>query len=155
MARESKDEYFLKLAELVATQSTCIRRAVGAVLTNKHGHVLATGYNGVPRGRPHCNEPSNGGHPYACPGAKATTGTKLEECDATHAEQNALLQCRDVETIETCYVTVSPCIHCIKLLMNTSCTRIVTRGIYDGRPLDLWTENGRRAFVVLQPRLDL
>src|SRR5690606_13510070 len=103
--------------------STCARKSkrpgVGCVLVNAAGEVLATGYNGVPRGFPHCDE----GHP--CPGANAASGTQLHECFAVHAEQNALLQCRDVNEIHTAYVTDAPCEHCVKLLLNTSCVRIV------------------------------
>jgi len=61
----------------------------------------------------------------ACFGAKSASGTNLDSCEAIHAEQNALLQCRDVHEIDTVYCTDSPCITCIKLLMNTSCKKIV------------------------------
>lgn len=62
---------------------------------------------------------------HACPGANAPSGQGLDACQAIHAEQNALLQCRDVYAIHTAYVTASPCITCCKLLLNTSCERIV------------------------------
>lgn len=65
------------------------------------------------------------GYPYACPGAGSPSGTNLDGCRAIHAEQNALLQCRDVRAIHTCYVTASPCLTCVKLLLNTGCRRIV------------------------------
>jgi dCMP deaminase len=58
---------------------------------------------------------------------------------ATHAEQNALLQCRDVEQIDTCYTTASPCITCVKLLMNTGCRSIVFAEEYPHpEAMDLW-----------------
>lgn len=162
--RPDHDTYFTRMAALVATRATCLRRAVGAVLVNSRGHVLATGYNGVAAGRPHCNhhdmfDPV--GYPHACPGATAPSGQKLDECEAIHAEQNALLQCRDVFDIDTCYVTVSPCIHCTKLLLNTSCRRIVAASIYDQRAADLWTDSGRELVVMpaeliqVQKELDL
>ncbi len=137
MTRMSRDEWALELAKLCAQRSTCLRRAVGCVLVNARGHVLATGYNGVASGMPHCNRWVNDGiaamfdgpvqvdYPHACPGARSPSGTNLDGCQAIHAEQNALLQCRDPFQIDTCYVTVSPCITCTKLLMNTSCRRIV------------------------------
>lgn len=132
---KSRDEFYMQQALLIATRSTCFRRECGCVLTNHRGHVLSTGYNGRPSGMPHCNEmvyqqaqnidmkvPV---YPHQCKGANLPSGTGLDACEAVHAEQNALLQCRDVWDIETCYTTASPCIHCVKLLMNTSCRRIV------------------------------
>lgn len=162
--RPNHDTYFTRMAALVATRSTCLRRAVGAVLVNSRRHVLATGYNGVAAGRPHCNhhdmfDPV--GYPHACKGATAPSGQKLDKCEAIHAEQNALLQCRDVFDIDTCYVTVSPCIHCTKLLLNTSCRRIVTASIYDQRAAFLWIDSGRELVVMpadlvqVQKELDL
>lgn len=118
--RPSRDEYFLRMAELVATRATCPRRNVGCVLTNERNHVIATGYNGVPMGISHCNEDN-----HQCAGAHAPSGTSLDLCIATHAEANALMQCGNVWDIHTCYCTASPCIHCLKLLMNSSCRRIV------------------------------
>lgn len=154
--RPSRDEYFLKMAELVATRSTCLRRNVGCVLINSRGHVLATGYNGVAAGLPHCNHENKafymaidasdegfrpGGIQYlnACPGANSPSGTNLDGCEAIHAEENALLQCRDVWEIETCYCTTAPCFSCLKKLRNTSATRIVFLEDYPhSKSKDLW-----------------
>lgn len=148
--RATSDRYFMDMAELVSTRSTCLRRAVGCVLVNARNHVLSTGYNGVARHMPHCNEydlfhPT--GFPHACEGAHSKSGTDLNLCKAIHAEQNALLQCRDVFEIDTCYVTVSPCVHCMKLLLNTSCTRIVAPTIYDEEATNLWLAAGRTLVV--------
>ncbi len=118
MARISADEYFLEMAQLVAGRATCSRRKVGCVLVNERKHVIATGYNGNAAGQPHCID-------HACPGAGLPSGTGLELCEAIHAEANALLQCRNVYEIDTAYVTASPCMHCVKLLLNTSCKRII------------------------------
>ena len=130
--RPDRDETFLMVADVLAVRTTCLRRGVGCVLTNKRGHVLSTGYNGVASGVRHCNfqpRPIAGGvteaFPYACAGAGADSGSRLDDCQAIHAEANALLQCPDVHQIETCYVTVAPCISCVKLLLGTSCQRIV------------------------------
>ena len=117
--RECKEDWGLAIAKLVATRSTCARRNVGCVLVDHKHRILATGYNGVASGQPHCNE----GHP--CPGATAPSGTKLDACYALHAEQNALLQCRNPDAINTCYCTTAPCMTCTKLLLNTSCQRIL------------------------------
>jgi dCMP deaminase len=117
--RISRDEWGLKLAQLTSLRSTCLRRQVGCVLTDSRGIVLATGFNGVPAGFPHCNE----GHP--CPGADAPSGQSLDQCRAIHAEQNALIQLTRPYEVATVYTTTFPCTHCIKMLMNTSASRIV------------------------------
>lgn len=159
--RPTKDQWGLQLALVTAQRATCCRRSVGCVLVNARGHVLATGYNGVAAGVPHCNEMVEIGsdfkvvsrnplvempqrmvpsYPNACAGAIATPGTALELCEAIHAEQNALLQCRDPWSIHTAYVTASPCVTCVKLLLNTSCERIVfaERYAHDGPAQELW-----------------
>ena len=160
--RPSIEEYFLSLAVLVSTRATCLRRSVGCVLVDKRRHVLATGYNGVAAGMPHCNDitgydvigdlHSTANDKYkpiynhACQGAYAASGSKLDDCGAIHAEQNALLQCRDVWEIETAYVTVSPCLTCTKLLLNTSCSQIVFTERYEAhydQARSLWLGAGR------------
>lgn len=154
MTRITRDAWAMELAQVTARRSTCLRRAVGCVLLDGRGHVLATGYNGVAAGQPHCNEVTGEGydgdldvllHAHACPGAWAPSGTQLDNCRAIHAEQNALLQCRDVHLIQTCYVTTSPCMTCTKLLLNTSCREIVFRSPYPGLDAtrDLWVGAGR------------
>ena len=157
--RPNRDDYFLSMAKLVSTRSTCLRRSVGCVLVNSRNHVLSTGYNGVAAGMAHCNEAdpfSDIGYPNACGGAAAKSGEDLHLCKAIHAEQNALLQCRDVYAIDTCYVTVSPCMHCMKLLMNTSCQRIVAYAMYDMHAIELWRAMGRKIeFAIAQKLSDV
>lgn len=136
--RPEIDEYFSMMALLVATRGTCPRRKVGCVLVSKDARVLATGYNGVPSGFKHCiDEP--------CPGAKYKSGQGLDKCEAIHAEQNALLRAGDVTKIETAYCTTAPCIHCLKLLLNTSCQRIVFSEDYAHSETSrlLWEKAGR------------
>ena len=116
--RQPADFYFLRMALLVSERGTCVRRKVGCILVNKKNHVLATGYNGNPSGFSHCLD-------NPCKGANSTSGKDLDKCEAIHAEQNALLQCKDVYDVHTVYCTVSPCIHCVKLLLNTSTKKIV------------------------------
>jgi dCMP deaminase len=138
--RPSKDETWLLIAIELSKQSTCLRRNVGCVLIDAHGEVDGTGWNGVARGEPHCNEEivhyqsiesaMRGNtqritHPHACPGAIAESGTNLDGCEALHAEQNALSQCTNKWNLATCYCTASPCMTCVKMLMNTSVRRIV------------------------------
>ena len=116
--RPPTDFYFLRMALLVSERGTCVRRKVGCILVNKKNHVLATGYNGNPSGFSHCLD-------NPCKGANSKSWKDLDKCEAIHAEQNALLQCKDVYDIHTVYCTVSPCIHCVKLLLNTSAKNIV------------------------------
>ena len=153
MTRPTRDQWGLQLAQITASRSTCLRRSVGCVLVNKRGHILATGYNGVASGAKHCNEITmprtitsftTGYFKNACPGAQSPSGTNLDGCQAIHAEQNALLQCRDVWEIETCYTTTAPCMTCVKLLLNTSCQRIVFAEEYPHtEAAGLWVDAGR------------
>jgi len=143
--RSPKEWYFLKMAFLVSERGTCARRKVGCVLVNSKNHVLATGYNGVASGQEHCID-------KPCKGAEFKSGEGLDICRAIHAEQNALLQCKDVYDIETIYCTVSPCIHCIKLLLNTSVKHVVFGEKYtDCEALgDYWMNNkkdGRWTYI--------
>lgn len=154
--RPDLDRYFIDMARLVASRSTCVRRHVGCVLVDARNHVLATGYNGVPAGAIHCNEPevlslpthTRLAFPHACAGAGAASGTQLDACLAIHAEQNAILQCRDVYTIAKAYVTAFPCPSCAKLLLNTSCREVVYLEPYgEGEGLDMWVKAGRLAVM--------
>lgn len=136
-SRPSVDEYFTDMAKLVSSRGTCCRRKVGCVLVNSKNHVLATGYNGKPRNMLHCIEDP-------CEGVNYPSGQGLDSCFAVHAEQNAMLQCKDVYEIETAYITASPCITCVKLLLNTSCKRIVFIEEYPhDEPKRLWESMGR------------
>lgn len=121
--RPSLDQYYLAMADVIATRGTCARRRVGCVLVDPRGIVLATGYNGRPRGWPHCLE-------TPCFAAASASGVDLDGCEAIHAEQNALLRCANVDAIHACYVSVAPCVTCVKLLLNTGCRRIVFGALY-------------------------
>ena len=161
--RPDLDTYFMCIAGVVATRATCLRRSVGCVLVDTRKHILATGYNGVAVGQPHCNEAmtlmGNDGkagvtYPHACDAAFAPSGISLDACQAIHAEQNALLQCHDVWQIETCYVTTMPCVSCLKLLLSTSCARIVYGESYLAHQhlvRDMWVTRAGRQLVRLEP----
>jgi dCMP deaminase len=137
MSRPSRDQVFLRMVNDFRERSTCARRQVACILVNARGHQLASGYNGVPSGWPHCTD-------VPCGGAHHATTQGLDDCEAIHAEQNALLQCPDVYKIDTCYVTDSPCVHCVKLLLNTSCKRIVASTLYSEKAKELWLRDGRQ-----------
>lgn len=146
--RPTHDDYFISMAILASSRASCARRKVGCVIVDEHNHVLATGYNGVARGETHCTE-------QPCLGANAPSGQGLELCEAIHAEQNALLQCRDKEAITTVYCTTAPCVHCIKLLMNTSCHEIVFMENYphSDSSRELWERTGSRVWRQYVPEL--
>lgn len=141
--RPTRDEWALSVAKLTAERATCHRRRVGCVLLNARGHVLATGYNGNAAGLAHCNELVGAGFPNRCPGSDAPAG-KPNGCQSIHAEQNALLQCRDVYAIDAAFITDSPCMVCVKLLLNTSCQRVVFTNEYPHPEAKaLWESAGR------------
>lgn len=144
--RPDTDSYFVDMARLVARRATCARRAVGCVLVDVNNHVLATGYNGVARTRPHCID-------SPCKGAHQPSGTALHACEAIHAEANALIQCHDVDRIHTCYCTASPCVQCLRLLLNTSCGRIVFAEQYPhSESRDMWISAGREWVHWIPPK---
>ena len=155
--RISRHEWALGLAVTTAKRGTCLRRQVGCVLMDQDGFVLATGYNGVAAGQPHCNEPAKDYvdqlrvvdtaeneakkiFPHACPASFAESGTQLDGCHAVHAEMNALLRCGDPRAVHACYTTHSPCITCVKLLMNTGCQTVFFLEPYahDQAARELW-----------------
>jgi dCMP deaminase len=136
--RESINTYFLRIAELVSTRSTCNRANVGCVLVSAENYILATGYNGSPRGVEHCID--SGCHIPENMSARYASG-----CIAVHAEQNALLQCLDTTKISKCYCTKLPCISCLRMLMNTPCKEIHYIETYQDSTLveTMWKSIGR------------
>lgn len=140
IARPDIDEYFLKIASVVAERSTCHRHHVGAV-TVRSKHILSTGYNGAPSGLKDCLELGCLRDDMSVP-----SGTRHEICRAIHAEQNAIIQAAlHGVSLEgaTIYVTHSPCILCAKMLVNAKIDRFVTFGEYaDNSFRDLFREAG-------------
>lgn len=120
--RPSWDEYFVKIALTVAERATCLRRRVGAILVRDR-RILATGYNGAPRGLAHCGE-------VGCLRAERNvpSGERHELCRGLHAEMNAILQAAihgvGVEGA-SCYSTFHPCSLCAKMLVNVGVERVV------------------------------
>ena len=120
--RPDWDSYFMDMAKLAARRSSCLRRAVGAVLV-KDRRLLATGYNGAPTGVTHCDA-------TGCLREKLNvpSGERHELCRGLHAEQNAILQAalHGVSIRESSlYCTNLPCIICAKMLINAGVRRIV------------------------------
>lgn len=126
--RVSWDEYFMQIAEIVKTRSTCLRRQVGAVIVREN-RIITTGYNGAPSGLRHCTE--IGGCERERLGIPS--GQRHELCRALHAEQNAIIQAAKIGvSTEGCtiYITLQPCVICAKMLINAGITRIVHKGEY-------------------------
>jgi dCMP deaminase len=123
MNRKSKDVYFSEIADLVSTRSTCLRNHVGAVIV-KDSQILSTGYNGAPKGLPHCEE--LGGCMRERLGVKS--GERHELCRGLHAEQNAIIQAAfhgvSVNGAKL-YCTTRPCSICTKMIINAGITEVI------------------------------
>ncbi|MFA5637871.1 MAG: cytidine/deoxycytidylate deaminase family protein [Anaerovoracaceae bacterium] len=147
MDRPSWDEYFMQMAELAATRSTCLRRNVGAAIV-KDRHVIATGYNGAPRQIMHCGE--RGG--CLREKLKVPSGERHELCMGLHAEQNAIIQAATQGySIEggTIYVTHQPCVICSKMIINAGIRRIVVKeGYPDQLAVDILAEAGLKIVLL-------
>ena len=130
--RPSWHQYFMTITRQVAERSTCQRAKVGAVIV-RDKNILATGYNGAPAGMPHCIDV--GCLMYQ---SKTPNGDTEENCFRTiHAEMNAIAQAaKNGATIKdaSIYITHTPCIHCLKVLVNTG-----IKSIYYEKPYKLHT----------------
>lgn len=120
--RPSWDRYFMDIARMVASRSTCLRRRVGAVIV-RDKRILATGYNGAPAGLAHCGE-------IGCirERLRVASGERHELCRAIHAEQNAIIQASSSGVPlrgSVMYTTHHPCVLCSKIIINAGITRVV------------------------------
>jgi dCMP deaminase len=147
--RPDIDEYFLKVASVVAERATCLRHHVGAVAV-KDKHILTTGYNGAPAGLTDCLE-------LGClrDELKIPSGTRHEICRAIHAEQNVIVQAAlHGVSLEgsTIYCTHSPCNLCAKMLVNARIKRFVSCGKYnDDSFVDLFRQAGITVDMMPKP----
>ncbi|RKP09069.1 cytidine deaminase-like protein [Thamnocephalis sphaerospora] len=125
--RPSWDAYFMLLADLAALRSNCMKRRVGCIIVRER-RVVATGYNGTPRGIVNCNE---GGCPRCNRGSAC--GTALDECICLHAEENALLEAGQ-ERIQggncTLYCNTCPCLGCAKRIVQMGISEVVFARAY-------------------------
>lgn len=127
MSRPSWHKYFMDIAEMVASRSTCLRRQVGAV-AEKNKKIVASGYNGAPAGVKHCEK-------RGClrEEKKIPSGERHELCWAVHAEANVVAQAAlhgDTLAGSTVYVTVQPCVTCVKLLVSAGVVKVIYKGDY-------------------------
>jgi dCMP deaminase len=140
MARLPWPEYFLNITRLVAERSTCSRRKVGA-LAIKDRRILATGYNGAPRGLRDCLEIGCLREELGIP-----SGQRHELCRGLHAEQNVIIQAAvygvSLEGAEI-YCTHQPCLICAKMLINCGVKAVRYASAYpDPRSEDMFAEAG-------------
>ncbi len=147
--RPETDEYFLKIASVVAERSTCHRHHVGAVAV-RNKHILATGYNGAASGLKDCLE-------LGClrDELNIPSGTRHEICRGIHAEQNVIIQASlHGVSLEgsTIYCTHTPCILCAKMLVNAKIRRYISFGQYnDDKFIDLFKEAGIAVDIKKRP----
>jgi dCMP deaminase len=127
------DLYFMSIAEVVKTKSDCLSRSVGAVLVNNRNRIIATGYNGAPKGIKNCNE---GGCERCTAKIKGTikSGEQLDKCICVHAEENAITEAAFAGTATadtTVYCTNLPCMACAKILIQADTKKIVYKDTYN------------------------
>jgi len=147
--RQPIDEYFLKIASVVAERSTCRRHHVGAVAV-RNKHILATGYNGAPSGLKDCLELGCLRDELGIP-----SGERQELCRGIHAEQNVIIQASlHGVSLEgsTIYATHTPCILCAKMLVNAKIKRYISFGRYnDDAFINLFKEAGIELDIKKRP----
>ena len=139
-SRPGWDDYFMDIAAMLASRSTCLRRQVGCVVV-KDRRILSTGYNGAPSGVAHCGEKGCRREREGIP-----SGERTELCRGVHAEQNAIIQgARHGVVLQgsTAYITTQPCSICTKMLINAGIEEIIYEGDFpDELSLELLKEAG-------------
>ncbi|NCE63120.1 cytidine deaminase [Pseudoflavonifractor sp. 524-17] len=135
MGRIDKENYYLDIAETVLERSTCLRRCYGAIIV-KNDEIVATGYNGAPRGRKNCGDLGY----CAREEMNIPSGERYELCRSVHAEANAIISAarsaiiggtlylagRDAKTRELLSDATS-CSMCRRLIINAGIARVVIR----------------------------
>ncbi len=142
----------MTIAHQVASRTTCIRRAVGAIVVNDK-RILATGYNGVPSGLKHCEETGCLREQQGVP-----SGQRHEICRGLHAEQNAIIQAAKSGTNldgSVLYCTTQPCVVCAKMIINTGIKEVVYTNPYpDELAMSLLKEAGIKLRVLEDFKID-
>lgn len=143
MTRPDRDELSMEIAKVVARRSTCERASVGVVIS-LDGRVLATGYNGAPRGMSHCNHKCNCSMLIG-PTARTTVGKHHQDrcsfytdnhcTNIVHAEANAIaFAARHGIRLDGAdlFTTLAPCDPCAKLIVNAGIVRVQCGVEYQG-----------------------
>jgi len=148
MTRRDKDNYYLDIADTVLERSTCLRRQYGAIIVN-NDEIVATGYNGAPRGRRNCLDIG------LCTreSLRIPAGERYELCRSVHAEANAIISAARRDMIGgTLYLTgrefstntiidATPCSMCRRMIINSGIAKIITRtgdGSFSVTPVRDW-----------------
>lgn len=142
--RPNWDQYFMNIADIIATRASCLKRSVGTVLV-KDKQIISTGYNGPPKGHPTCDE--IGGCLRI--NHNIISGQKQEVCRAVHSEQNAISQAAEngISTKgATLYCTTFPCIICTRAIINAGIKKIIYKESY---PDDFSAEIAKRSGIEL------
>ena len=151
-ARRSKENYYLDIADAAQERSTCLRRRFGAIIV-RDDEIVATGYNGAPRGRKNCTDLGR----CARRSLNIPAGERYELCRSVHAEANAIISAarrdmlgstlylvgRDAET-GAYYPQTTPCAMCRRQIINAGIRRVVCRtgeDEYTVTDVDEWIEN--------------
>ncbi|MBF0557973.1 MAG: cytidine/deoxycytidylate deaminase family protein [Nitrospirae bacterium] len=133
-ARPSWDEYFLEIAKVVASRSTCLRRRYGAVIVKDHV-IVSTGYNGAPRGSVNCIDKGSCRRKEL----NVPAGERYELCEAVHAEQNAIVN-GSPERMKDAIIYIAgfeednafadgrPCLLCRRMIRNAMIKEVVFLG---------------------------
>ena len=135
MARTSKDDYYLDIADSVRERATCLRRTYGAIIVN-NDEIISSGYNGAPRGRCNCTDMG------VChrEELRIPSGQRYELCRSVHAEANAIISAarrdmlggtlylagRDAKTGELLTDTTC-CSMCRRLIINAGIAKVIAR----------------------------
>jgi len=149
--RPGWNEYFMIVAKIISSRSTCLSRPIGAVLV-KNKHILATGYNGAMPDTSHCTDDGE------CFRRKMSVddGGKYNYCRATHAEANAISQAAryGISINEAvAYTTLAPCYVCLKLLATANIKKVYYEYSYesvDKKRDSFWEDSMSKAGIEVE-----
>ena len=122
MNRPTWDEVYMQIAQIIASRGTCPRAQVGAVLVDPGNRIISTGYNGAPKGMPHCTDVGCIILPNGSCGR------------SVHAEINAMMQAGPGTREATLYTTTSPCYPCAASIVNIGIVKVVFEWRYRNIP---------------------
>ena len=147
--RPSWDKYFINITREIAKRATCLRGKIGVVIV-KDKRIISTGYNGSPKGLPHCNE-------IGCLRRKTIdqNGMEEERCLRTvHGEANAIAQAalHGVSTEgATVYGTYKPCSVCMKLIINAGIKEVICEKNYHDEMSDVFAKEAGIKLTIYEP----
>jgi dCMP deaminase len=135
--RLSRNEYYMKLAEITAQRTNCLKRGVGCVIV-KDDRIISIGYNGTPKNTLNCYE----GGCERCNDKLIQSGEKLDLCKCLHAEENALLFCDFFKTENSVmYITHFPCLTCSKKIIQAGVKQIYYLNPYNDNKSIIYLQN--------------